>query len=54
VIPTAFLDHEVPIGEDVVEFEHIIYHSLREKENSMPRLLFTQTDIMIRDSLSDC
>jgi G2/mitotic-specific cyclin 1/2 len=52
--PVTFHHHEVPIGDpedpqDVAEFEHIIYRSLRGKEGSLPRLRFTQPDITLRD-----
>jgi hypothetical protein len=48
-------DHsEVPIGDpedpqDVVEFEHIIYRSMRSKENATRPLQFAQTEITMRD-----
>jgi hypothetical protein len=51
---TKFTHKEVRIGEiddpqDVAEFEHIIYRSLRGKESAMVRLQFNQTEITLRD-----
>jgi hypothetical protein len=45
---------EVAIGDpadpqDVAEFEHIIYRSLREKENAIPPLRFAQEEITMKD-----
>jgi len=45
---------EIPIGnpddpQDVVEYEHIIYRSMRSKENATRPLQFAQTDITLRD-----
>jgi hypothetical protein len=45
---------EILIGDpedpqDVVEFEHIIYRSMRSKENATQRLQFEQSDISMRD-----
>jgi hypothetical protein len=54
VPPIAFTHHEVRIGErddpqDVSEFEHIIYRSLRGKESAMSCLRFSQAEITHHD-----
>jgi hypothetical protein len=53
-VPPIFIHHEVPLGDrsdpqDLTEFEHIIYRSLRGKEISARRLRFAQTDITLHD-----
>jgi hypothetical protein len=52
--PSVFSHREVPLGDredpqDVVEFEHIIYRSLRGKESAARPLRFAQTEITLRD-----
>ena len=52
--PEPFIHRDVEIGDpedpqDVVEFEHIIYRSLRSQENSMKPLEFRQREITIED-----
>jgi hypothetical protein len=52
--PDRFHHSEVPIGDetdaqDVVEFEHIIYRSLRSRELSMRPIQFRQTEITLKD-----
>jgi hypothetical protein len=54
VRPEPFKHVEVPIGDrsdpqDVAEFEHIIYRSLREKESAMKPLRFEQEEITLKD-----
>jgi len=49
-----FAHKEVPIGDpddpqDVAEFEHIIYRSLRERESAMAPLQFRQDSITLKD-----
>lgn len=49
-----FVHTEVPIGDkldtqDVTEYEHIIYRSLRQKEAAMPQLVFNQKEITLKD-----
>jgi hypothetical protein len=54
-LPTEpFLHEEISIGDpedpqDVVEFEHIIYRSVRSKEKVTPLLQFSQSEISMRD-----
>jgi hypothetical protein len=52
--PDPFTHVEVPIGskadpQDVAEFEHVIYRSLRDKENAARPLRFNQDEITVRD-----
>jgi hypothetical protein len=52
--PALFHHRELPIGaaddpQDVAEFEHIIYRSLRGKEAGGRRLQFAQSEITLRD-----
>jgi hypothetical protein len=53
--PPTFLIHvEIPIGsptdpQDVSEYEHIIYRSMRQREASFPKTLVRQTEISVRD-----
>jgi hypothetical protein len=54
VIQARFTHVETPIGDrsdcqDVVEFEHIIYRSLRNKELTYRPLQFRQTEITMKD-----
>lgn len=49
-----FHHKEVPIGDphdpqDVVEYEHVIYRSLRQKETAMRPLRFEQNEITLKD-----
>jgi cyclin B len=52
--PGLFSHRELPIGmpddpQDVAEFEHIIYRTLRGKEAGARRLQFPQSEITLRD-----
>jgi hypothetical protein len=52
--PEPFSHEEIAIGDpddpqDVVEFEHIIYRSMRSKEKATLLLQFSQSEISIRD-----
>jgi hypothetical protein len=53
--PVPLLIHvEIPIGnpadpQDVTEYEHIIYRSMRQREASFPKTLVLQTEISMKD-----
>ncbi|KAK8900586.1 hypothetical protein M9Y10_002915 [Tritrichomonas musculus] len=54
VHPEPFVHKEVPIGDiedpqDIVEFEHVIYRTLRAEENAASALEFNQNEITLKD-----